>query len=144
MADFTYTRALKYGPEDIAAMDLRALIVMTGSDAPTLEDAQFIASFTALEEYDGANYGRIALTGEAAAVDLVNDRYNVDSNAIAFGNLGVASAAGIGIVILKFVTNDADSEPIFYKDSGGFPFVGNGGAVTWTPHADGIAYVRNA
>ena len=50
-------------------------------------------------------------------------------------NAGTVKAA----VVIREMTNDADSIPVVYIDSGGFPVVTNGGDFTFTPNVAGVA-----
>ncbi len=138
-----YTPAL--GLLDVTTLtgDMRALLVMSNSDADTLVDAEFIADFS-LDEYDGASYVRKTLASEAFAADLPNDRWEFDFANPVWSTLGVGARQCIGVVIFLFVTNDADSKPIYYINTGGFPFDGNGTDFTVTVNAEGSLQVRNA
>ena len=52
--------------------------------------------------------------------------------------LGAGTRQALGMVLFRFVTNDADSPVIAYIDSGGFPFSGNGGNVDVAWNLEGI------
>ena len=141
MADMVYNYAkakLLSGDIDLDADDIRVLLVMTNSTCDTEDDCDFIDQFTTLDEMDGANYVRKALAGEVVAVDLPNNRGEFDAENVTWTALGVGTRQVLGAVLYKFVTNDADSIPIAYIDSGGFPFDANGGDVTITWNAEGI------
>jgi len=152
MANFQYTYAkakMQSADIDLNADDIRLLMVMSNSTADTEKDVQFISGatgFTTLDECDGAGYARVALVGEAVTADEANDRGEFDANdlAPAWAALGVGTRQNIGIVIFKFVTNDADSIPIYWIDTCtgvGFPFDGNGGVVNITWNAEGIGQI---
>lgn len=143
MASFAYTYGLGKLNTTVLTGDIRALLVMSNTTADTDEDAQFIADVTTLDEYDGAAYARVALTGEAFAIDAVNDRWEFDANAFTFSSLGVGTRQCVGLVLYLHVTNDADSEMLFYFDGTGFPFDGNGADVTFTPNTE-LVHVQNA
>ena len=139
---FAYTPAkYKFGRGEIAwqSSDIRVLLVMSNTTADTDQDAATISAFTTLDEFDGANYVRKAPTGEAVNQDDVNNRAELDADDITWTALGARTRQGIAMVVYKFVTDDTDSVPILYIDSGGFPFTGNGGnvAVTWNVEAIG-------
>ena len=141
MADMVYNYAkakLLSGDIDLDADDIRVLLVMTNSTCDTEDDCDFIDQFTTLDEMDGANYVRKALAGEAVAVDLPNNRGEFDAENVTWTALGVGTRQVLGAVLYKHVTNDADSIPIAYIDSGGFPFDANGGDVTITWNDEGI------
>lgn len=140
---FAYTRGkylLAKGDMDWdeAAGDFRVLLVMSNTTADTEEDKTTISGFTTLDEYDGANYARVALANQVVAEDTVNNRGEMSADAWVYTALGVGTRQAVGMVIFKFVTNDADSVPYVYNDTGGFPFDGNGGNVTITPNAEGL------
>lgn len=122
----------------VSGADIRVALLMTNTTADTEEDKAFIADFTTLDEMDGANYVRKALTSEAAASDLVNNRGEFTVDPVTWTALGAGTRNVAGMLLFKFVTNDADSIPIAYIDSGGFPFTGTGVDVTMTPNAEGL------
>ncbi len=139
---FAYTPA-KYG---IArgtlvwhSSDIRVLLVMANTTADTDQDAATISAFGTLDEYDGASYVRKAVTGEATNEDDPNNRAEMDADDITWSTLGVGTRQAVGMVVYKFVTNDADSIPILFIDSGGFPFDGNGSNVAVAWNGEGIA-----
>ena len=141
MANFVYTTAKKGlmdGTIDLNSHDIRALLVMTNTTCDTEEDKTFIDQFTTLDELDATNYARVALTSEAVAADDGNDRGEFTADAIVFStvlNDGTRQVAGL--VLFRFVTNDADSIPIAYIDDGA-PYTPGGGDITYTPNAEGI------
>ena len=144
MASFVYTRATGLLNPTVLTGDVRAALLMSNTTADTEPDTEFISGFTTLDEYDGAAYARVALTTEAFAVDLANDRFEFTSDAFTFAGIGVGTRQCIALLIYLHVTNDADSKPLFYIDGTGFPFDGNGSDVVFTPDAAaGIAYIRN-
>ncbi len=139
-----FTPALGLLNSTVLTGDVRAALVMSNTTADTEVDAEFISSFTTLDEYDGAAYARVALTSEAFAADLANDRFEFTSAAITFSGIGVGTRQAVGLLLYLHVTNDADSKPLMYIDGTGFPFDGNGSDVVLTPDAAaGIAYIRN-
>lgn len=143
MASFVFTRALGLLNPTVLTGDVRAALVMSNTTADTEVDTEFISGFTTLDEYDGAGYGRVALTTEAFAVDLVNDRFEFTADPVVFAALAVGTRQCVGLLLYLHVTNDADSKPLFYFDGTGFPFDGNGEDVTFTPNTE-FVHVRNA
>ena len=146
MASLAYTPAktkLASGEIDLAAGgdDIRVILVMSNTTADTEEDKDFVGDLTTLDQYDGANESRKALANEAVNEDAANDRAEFDADDITWTALGVGTRQAVGMVVFKFVTNDADSPLIAYIDTGGFPFDGNGGDVTITWNAQGILQV---
>ena len=139
---FAYTPAkYKFARGEIAwhTSDIRVLLVMSNTTADTEQDAATISAFTTLDEYDGANIVRKALAGEVVNEDDPNNRAELTADAVTWTALGAGTRQGVGMVVYKFGTDDTDSVPILYIDTGGFPFTGNGGNVVFTPNAEGIA-----
>lgn len=81
--------------------------------------------------------GRKALASKTATVDNVNDRAEFDAADLTWAliNAGTAAAA---ILIKEGGANDTTSRLIAYIDTGGFPFVTNGGDMIVTWNAEGI------
>ena len=117
--------------------DIRVALVMTNTTADTEKDKALMNAFTTLDEYDGANYVRKSLT-ESLGEDNTNHRGEFDATDITWTALGAGTRNCQGAIIYKHVTNDTDSIPLAWLDSGGFPFTGNGGDVTITWNAEGV------
>ena len=131
---------------DFDTADLRLIGCMTNTTADTEKDVTTISGgtgFTTIDEYDGSGYSRVALSGEAVAYDDANDRVEIDASDLApwFAALGAGTRQMQGMVLYRFVTNDADSVPVAWIDTGGFPFSGNGGIVNVTWNAEAILQV---
>ena len=142
MADSAYTnfkRGLLEGEFDLNATDdIRIALLMTNTTADTEEDVATISAFTTLDEMDGANYSRAALASEAVAADNANDRGEFDADNVTFSSLGAGTRDIAGILLYKHVTDDTDSVPMAWIDSGGFPITANGGDLTISWNAEGI------
>lgn len=123
---------------NMATDDERILLAMTNTTFDTEQDDEFVGDTTTPDEYDGANYVRKALAGEAVTDDAGNNRGEFDANDIQWVALGAGTRQAAGMVLFKFVTNDAASPLIAWIDSGGFPFSGNGGNVDVAWNAEGI------
>jgi len=139
MASFVYTeakRALLAGELDMDTHDIRVMLVDSTTTADTEEDATTISGITTLGELSGTGYARVALANEAVAADNANDRGEFDADDAAWTGIdaGTAQAA----LVFRHVTNDTDSVPIAYIDTGGFPIVTNGGNLTIQWNAEGI------
>ena len=99
-----------------------------------------VADESACTGYTGgcAGAGRKTLAGKARNEDAGNDRIEFDFNdvpwtALAGGTIG-------GAIVIKEITNDADSLVIGFLDPA--DLLTNGGDVTLVPHAaDGALYV---
>jgi hypothetical protein len=144
MASKYFTRALGLINSTVLTGDIRAALVMTNTTADTEVDTEFMAGFGTLDEMDGSGYARVALTGEAFAVDLANDRWEFTSSAFTFTAVGAGTRQVQGLLLYLHVTNDADSKPLMYIDGTGFPFTANGEDIVITPAAEGIAQFANA
>lgn len=145
MANFVFTeakRGILAGEIDMNADDIRMLLVVSGNTLSTQEDVTTISAFTTLNEYAGTNYARQALASETVTADNANDRAEFSATNVTFTSLGAnttnAGANCTAALLYKHVTNDTDSIPIAYIDTGGFPFQGNGGDVTFQWNAEGI------
>lgn len=142
MANFIYNeakRAIAAGEIDFDLPEnFRVLLVMDLTTANVDDDANFLSNISTLDEYDGAAYIRMAIQGDALTEDVANDRAEYDANDITFSGIGAGTSTATGMIFYKHVTNDADSIPIAYIDTGGFPFAGNGGDVTIQWNAEGI------
>lgn len=119
--------------------DMRIILVMTNTTADTDADAEFVGNITTLDEYDGATYARQALANQTMAADLANNRGEFDADNTVWSTLGAGTRQAAGMILFRFVTNDAASPLMAYIDTGGFPFSGNGGQVTVAWNAEGIA-----
>lgn len=144
MASFVFTnakRALMAAEIDLhtGGDDIRALLVMTNTTADTEEDVATISAFTTLDEMDGSGYARQALGSEVVAADNTNNRGEFDAGDVTFASVGAGTRQVAAILIYKHVTNDSDSIPLFYIDSGGFPFAAAGGNIQVAWNAEGVA-----
>ena len=143
MANFVYNeakRALLAGELDFDAPDdFRVLLVMTNTTADTEDDVDTVDDFTTLDELDDGSYARQALAGDSLAEDAGNDRAEYDANDSEFTYAGDGTRDTQAAVVIKHVTDDTDSVPIAYIDTGGFPVSSSQvGTVTITWNAEGI------
>lgn len=144
MADFCYTRAkrdIALGDIHFDTDDMRVLLVMTNTTTDTEEDKTFIDQFTTLDEFDGAGYSRGALGNEAVNEDTTNDRAEFDADNLTFSSISAGTRNIQAAVVYKHVSNDTDSVPVLFIDSGGFPFTANGGDLVLSWNAEGIAQI---
>lgn len=155
MSDFTYKPALKYSQNEIAAMDLWALIVKTGSTASADDEAITLADINNLNEYDGNGYERIQLTGVAVEDDAGADRWaKLVSDPLEWPQLEPLAGddEALGIIIYaeqgtpwdeydEYPVDGEDTRlPIMWKDSGGFPQNPANDVFRWTPSGEGLTY----
>lgn len=141
MASFAYIPAKKSlwdGGVDLDTHDMRILLVMSNTDADTLNTAATISAFASLDEMNGAGYARQALASEAVNQDTPNARAEFDAADVVFTGLGNGTRPVTGAVIFRFITNDADSIPVFYIDLSP-NFDPGGGTFTVQWNAEGIA-----
>lgn len=100
--------------------DIRIALLMTNTTADTENDGKTTISggtgFTTLDDFDGANYVRKALTTEAVNKDDGNDRAEFDADDVTWTALGAGTRSIQGILVYKHVTNDADSVPIAWLE----------------------------
>ncbi len=141
MASFVYNeakRALAAGEIDLDTDDIRVALVMSNTTADTEDDVNLMNGFSTLDEMDGANYVRKALASEAINEDAGNDRAEFDADNVTWTALGAGTREVTGMIVYKHVTDDTDSVPPAYIDSGGFPFTAGGGDVTINWNVEGI------
>lgn len=92
--------------------DIRAILCMSNTTCDTANDAINTVDDLTLDECDGANYVRKALSNEAVNLDDTNDRAECDADDVTWTALGVGTRATQGVLLIKHVTNDTDSIPI--------------------------------
>lgn len=98
-----------------AADDFRARLLMTNTTADTENNKATLSAYTTIDTFDGSGASNnFALTGEAVNLDSGNNRIELDADDCAFGALGNGTRQIQGVLIFKFVTNDADSIPTFF------------------------------
>lgn len=123
---------------DYGAADFRVALVMTNTTADTERTRDTISGFTTLDECDGANYARVDLAGVTLTRDDGNLIVYLDANDAVFTNLGAGTRQNAAALLYLHVTNDTDSIPAAYIDTGGFPFDGTGANNTIQWNALGI------
>ena len=142
MASHRKERRLGVGHVALVGTDLRFSIHMSNTTADTETEAQFLASFSTLDEYDGAAYARQSIANEASAVDLTNSRNEFTGDPLTFATLGVGTRQAVGVLMLLHVTNNADSPPDTWFEVTAFD--GNGEDVIFTADAQGLLQNANA
>jgi len=139
-------RAFAEGEIDLGAGgdDIRCVLVMTDTTFDIDDDINTMADATTEDYYDGANHDSTnghALANEIVNEDVGNNRAEFDADDLVFTALGVGTRQAQGIMVFKWITNIGLSLPIAFIDTGGFPFDGNGGDVTFQWNAEGILQV---
>jgi hypothetical protein len=126
--------------------DVRAALLMTNTSvAGDIGAAATLDDIGTLDEYDGSGYARVALTNKSFTFSDPLDGYVWTSDPITWANLGAGTRSAAGVLLYLHVTNDTDSIPILWLDTGGFPINGNGLDFVVNPDAtNGWGRVRNA
>jgi hypothetical protein len=141
MASFIYNKAktlILNAGINFATSDIRIRMEMTNSTADTEDDTIHMDDFTTEDPMDGAN-AVDKQASEAVTENLAgNCAFYDDTTNHTWAALGAGTRQVQGFIVYKFVTNDADSIPIAWIDTGGFPFSANGGDVTVTWNAAGV------
>lgn len=93
---------------NFASVTFEALLLNDAGYVPDPDDV-FVADLTpAANEIAGAGYSRQALAGKSRTVDNALDRITYDCGDFDFGNIAAGENV-TGMVVYRFVTNDADS-----------------------------------
>jgi hypothetical protein len=154
MGDVIYQggmKALVEGDLD-GTPDIRLMLVMsgfTGVDTGTEEDAITIADFAVLDEFDGLGYLEIDCASVAFTYDATANEYQLTFDAAEWnapaGTVAPGSDDAIGILVKLYVDGtDANDIAVGFTDTGGFPFNAANGTLSYTPHADGMLYLKAA
>ncbi len=110
---FNYAKQqLAMGGIDLDTHDIRAILCMSNTTCDTANDGINTVDDLTLDECDGANYVRKALTNEAVNLDDTNDRAEFDADDLTWTALGVGTRATQGVLLIRHITNDSDSMPI--------------------------------
>ena len=120
--------------------DIRALLCMTNTNV-TSQRAATTVSDILLDEMDGANYVRIALSSQQFVVNNPQNRSEFRAANLNWSALGPGTRQMAGLLLFHFIVDDTQSIPYQWIDDG-FPFTANGQdfPVTWS--ADGITHYR--
>lgn len=120
--------------------DVRAILCMTNTNVVTQRAATLVNQIT-LDEMDGANYVRLALSSQSVTINNPQNRTEFSASNLLWSALGAGTRQMAGCLLYLHVTNDADSVPYQWIDDG-FPFTANGQdfPITWS--TDGITQTR--
>lgn len=134
MASFVYNefkRASAAAEIDLDADDIRVALMMTNTTVDTENDGIVnLDDFSALDEFDGANYVRKALANEAVAKDDANDRADFSADNVTWTALGAGTRAIAGVLVYYHNTDDASSVPIAWIEFSATPD-GNDFTIKW-------------
>ena len=149
MANFAYTNAaqlLNTAQLDHreAGADIRIRVVMSNTTAGTQFDAVTWGDLTVNDECDGANYpnGGGTCNNQVAVADNPNRRSEFSHDVVTLANLGAGSRQNVAHIYVISVDQGNADVLLYYVDTGGYPYDGNGGDVTITPNAQGAQQLR--
>ena len=116
--------------ELLTGADVRAMLVMSSSSVFSETDNALtsLAAFSALDEYDGTSYARIALSSEGVTKQDGNGRTIFTSSAISFGTIGAGSREAIGVLLYVHVDGTAANDYPLSAIAFPAPVAGDGGA----------------
>lgn len=120
--------------------DFRVLLLELATDIdPDDADVATVLARAGTTEATHTGYARKNLANDTVTQDDANDRAEYDADNITFSTVANDGGGTLkGMLLYKFVTNDAGSTPIFFSDTGGFPITPTGGDVTFAWDAEGI------
>ena len=122
---------------DFPSDTIRALLVDATFNGD--EDDEFVADPAVLGELVGTGYVRKDLATKTNALDTPNSRAEWDADDVTWTAIDAGTAAGV--LLYKFITNDAASPIIAFIDTGGFPVTTNGGDLGIQWNAEGILHI---
>jgi len=109
---------------NFTSVSFKALL-LKGAGYVVNRDHDFVAALTpAANEVAGAGYARQSLATKTRVIDDALDRITYDCVDLDFGSIAVGETV-TGVVVFRFVTNDADSVLIGYYPIGSVPTNGN-------------------
>ncbi len=128
MTFLAYPRSLEKlgnGELDLTTDDVRAILLMTGTDALSNYDAEFVDDLDAGVplRFDGVGYADTALTGRASSFSSSSTQLWATWTAAPFtlASLQPGTDQIVAVAYVKWVTNDSDSLLLSVTDEGGFP-----------------------
>lgn len=143
-----YFKALVEGDLD-GTPDIRLKLVMGGFTGATEEDAINLDDISDLDEFDGVGYQEIDCANVTFTYDATDDEYQLKFDADEFNAASGTVAAGSddyeGLFVYLYVDGtSANDICLGHTTSGGFPGQATNQAITYTPHADGLNFLRAA
>lgn len=139
MASMVFNKALALGATELTAATIKLALVKS-THALTDPDVDFVSGLTSGWELTAASgYARATLASKTATVDDTNNRVKLDADDVNFPSINTPATTVLGVLILKFVTDDTDSVPLYYLEwpsaqtiSGSFDVVFNSLGLTLT------------
>lgn len=103
---------------DLDSDDIRVALVMTNTTVDSENDGIVnLDDFTTLDECDGANYVRKALTSETITKDDSNDQAEFDADDVTWSALGAGTRSVQGMLVYKYVDGTAANDiALFYLE----------------------------
>lgn len=146
MANFTFNEPKKLFAQadlDILVDDIRVGLFMTNTTLDTEDDVDNFSAATTVDEYDGSAYVNKALANRVVNEDAANNRAEFDADDVTWTALGAGTRQAQGLIIYKAVAGGASATaanriPICWVDTGGFPFLGNGGDIVVVWNSEGV------
>jgi len=114
----------------VAAMDLRAALLMSDTTVDTEPAPATVDGYTTLDELDAEGYARKALANVALVEDGGNNKIQIQADDLVWSALATGTRQVVGLLIYAHVTDDTDSVPIAFLDSADMPL--DGGAADLT------------
>ena len=133
-------RAFAAGEIDWDTDDIRARLCMSNTNAGSVNDGVTAVSGITSDTCDDSNYGADKeLANEVVTKVDASDRAELEADDISWTGLaGDSSRNAVGVLIYKFVTNDAGSTPICYSEFAS-PLAPAAGSINVNWNAAGIA-----
>lgn len=143
MAVVKYNRAMRdifKGDLDFDVDVLHVLLLESATDLdPDDADVATVLARAGTTEATHTGYSRQTPASPTVSQDDTNDQAEVDAADITFSSIANDGGGTLkGMLVFKFVTNDAGSTPIAFIDTGGFPITPSGIDITCAWDADGI------
>lgn len=131
---------------DLAAPDIRILLVMSATTCDTEEDAVNLADFTTLDEFDGVGYSRLDCASVTTGYNATDDEWQLDCASGSFGD-PVAPGSDVIQAMVVYLHVDgtaANDVALAYSSDGGFGVNANNGDLALTVPAAGLMFARTA
>lgn len=125
------------GEVQLVAHDIRVILISSSFNGNA--NHEFVGNVPVLGELSGTGYVRKSLANKVINVDTPNNRAEFDADDVTW--TGINAGTAVGALLIRHVTNDADSPIIGFTDQGGFPITTNGGDVTIQWNAEGILQI---